>query len=102
VVGIDMPAICVIQLAALQYTTNTVVVALIPVGIYVTLLMVVAMMGLSWLGLGVATMVAIVCESLLCRSAGMASDAYQAGLVLVMVTAAVAAAFVGRQVLGLV
>lgn len=102
VVGIDMPAICVMQLAALPYTTNTVGVALIPVGIYVTLLMMVAMLGLSWLGLGVATVVAIICESLLCQRAGMAADTYQAGLVLVMVTAAVAAAFVGRQVLGLV
>jgi adenylate cyclase len=102
VVGIDMPAICLIQLAALQYTPNTLVVALVPIGIYVTLLMVVAMMGLSWLGLGVATVVAIACEALLCHRAGIGWDDYLQALVLVMVLAAVAAAFVGRQVLGLV
>ena len=102
VVGIDMPAICVIQFSALQYSVNPVSVALMPVGIYVTLVMVVAMLGLSRLGVVVATAMAIACEVVLCERAGLPRDAYPHALVLVLVLAAVAASFVSRQVLGLV
>ncbi|HYI02335.1 adenylate/guanylate cyclase domain-containing protein, partial [Hyalangium sp.] len=102
VVGIDMPAICLIQLSALQHSPNTVAVALMPVGIYVTLLMAVAMLGLSRVGVAVATVVAIACEVVLCERAGIPRDAYPQALVLVLVLAAVAATFVSRQVLGLV
>jgi adenylate cyclase len=102
VVGIDMPAICLIQYSALAHTSNPVAVALMPVGIYVTLLMAVAMLGLSRTGVVVATLVAIGCEVALCERAGIPRDAYPQALVLVFVMAAVAALFVGRQVLGLV
>ena len=102
VVGIDMPAICLIQYSALQYSPNTVAVALLPIGIYVTLLMAVAMLGLSRLGVVVATVVAIACEVVLCERGHIPRDVYPQPLVLVMVMAAVAATFVGRQVLGLV
>jgi adenylate cyclase len=102
VVGIDMPAICIIQLSALAHSPHTVAVALLPVGIYATLLMAVAMLGLSRVGVVVATLIAIACEVVLCERAGIPRDAYAQGLVLVMVMAAVAATFVGRQVLGLV
>jgi len=102
VVGIDMPTICLIQLSALQHSPNTVAVALLPVGMYVTLLMAVAMLGLSRVGVVVATGVALACEVVLCESGGIPRDVYPQPLALVMVMAAVAATFVGRQVLGLV
>jgi adenylate cyclase len=102
VVGIDMPAICLIQLSAMQHSPNLVPGALLPVGTYVTLLMAVAMLGLSRVGVAVATGVAIACEVVLCERAGIPRDAYPQALVLVLVMAAVAATFVSRQVLGLV
>ncbi|MDY7227657.1 adenylate/guanylate cyclase domain-containing protein [Hyalangium rubrum] len=102
VVGIDMPAICLIQYAALEYTPNREAVAMMPIGIYVTLVMVVAMLGMSWRGVVVATGVAIACEAVLCEQAGIPRDAYPQSLVLVLAMAAFAAAFVSRQVLGLV
>jgi adenylate cyclase len=102
VVGVDMPAICLIQLYALAHTSNAVAVALIPLGIYVTLLMAVAMLGLSRAGVVAATVVATGCEVLLCHAAGLPREFYLDALVLVFVLAAVGATFVGRQVLGLV
>ena len=60
------------------------------------------MLGLSRVGVVVATLVAIACEVVLCERAGIAREAYVQALVLVMVMAAVAATFVGHQVLGLV
>jgi adenylate cyclase len=102
VVGIDMPAICVIQLSALLYTPNRVAVALMPVGIYVTLVVVVAMLGVSRWGVAAATLFAIGCDALLCERAGLPRSVYPQGLVLVLVMAAAAASFVSRQVLGLV
>ncbi|WP_224247085.1 adenylate/guanylate cyclase domain-containing protein [Hyalangium gracile] len=102
VVGIDMPAICLIQYSALQYTSNTVAVALMPIGIYVTLLMVVAMLGLSWRGVTMTTLLAIGCEVLLCERAGIPRDVYPQALGLVLVLAAFAAMFVSGQMLGLV
>jgi adenylate cyclase len=102
VVGIDMPAICLIQASALAHTSNPVEVALIPIGIYVTLVMVVAMLGLSRWGVAIATAVAIGCEVVLCEKASLPRDAYAHALVLVLVMGAVAATFVSGQVLGLV
>ncbi|KFE60718.1 adenylate/guanylate cyclase domain-containing protein [Hyalangium minutum] len=102
VVSIDMPAICLIQLSALESSPNTVAVALLPIGIYVTLLMAVAMLGLSRVGVAVATAVALLCEVALCEKAKIPRDVYPQPLVLVMVMAAVAATFVSRQVMGLV
>jgi adenylate cyclase len=102
VVGIDMPAICVIQFTAIAHTSNTVAVALMPIGIYVTLVMVVAMLGLSRVGVSIATAVAIGCEVILCDKAGIPREDYLHALVLVMVMGAAAASFVSRQVLRLV
>jgi adenylate cyclase len=102
VVAIDMPAICLIQLFTLQGADNPVGAALMPVGAYATLLVVVAMLGMPWVGVGVATVLAIACEALLCEAAGIPRSVYLTALVLVLVMAAVAAAFVSRQVLGLV
>ncbi|WP_224361592.1 adenylate/guanylate cyclase domain-containing protein [Hyalangium versicolor] len=102
VVGIDMPAICFIQYSALQYTINPVAVALMPIGIYVTLLMAVAMLGLSVRGVAVTTAVALICEVVLCERANIPRDAYPHALGLVLLMAAVAATFVSRQMLGLV
>ncbi|MFL5346797.1 MAG: adenylate/guanylate cyclase domain-containing protein [Hyalangium sp.] len=102
VVGIDMPAICLIQLSALLFTPNKVAVALMPIGIYVILVVLVAMLGLSRGGVAVATGVAILCDALLCERAGLPRAVYPQALVLVLVMAAVTATFVSRQVLGLV
>ena len=102
VVGIDMPAICLIQYLALENTSNNVAVALLPVGMYVTLVMVVAMLGLSRVGVGIATAVAIGCEIILGDKAGIPREDYVHALGLVMVLGAAAAFFVSRQVLSLV
>jgi adenylate cyclase len=101
VVGIDMPAIFAIQLLALARTPNVVAMALLPLGIYVTLVMVVAMLELSTWRVVLATAVAILCEMVLCDRAGFPRDGYPQALVLVLVMAAVAASFVSRQVLEL-
>jgi adenylate cyclase len=102
VVGIDMPIICLLQYSALESSSNTVAVALLPLGIYVTLLMAVAMLGLSRVGVAVATLVALGCEVVLCEKANISRAVYPQPIVLVMVMAAVAATFVSRQVMGLV
>ncbi|ADO69049.1 adenylate/guanylate cyclase domain-containing protein [Stigmatella aurantiaca] len=101
VVGIDMPAIFAIQLVALAHTSNVISMALLPLGIYVTLVMVVAMLELSTWSVVLATSMAIACEAVLCDRAGIPRDAYPQALVLVLVMAAVAASFVSRQVLEL-
>jgi adenylate cyclase len=102
VVGIDMPAICLIQLAAAPHADSPVATALMPVGIYVTLLMVVAMLGLSRLGMLLSTALAIAFEAWICQAVGIPRDVYLHALVLVLVLAAAAALFVRQQVLGLV
>jgi adenylate cyclase len=102
VVGIDMLAICFIQLSAAPASDNPVATALFPIGIYVTLVVVVAMLGLSRLGVVVATLVAIGCEVVLCEAVQLPRSVYLYALLLVLVMAAVAATFVNRQVLGLV
>ena len=102
VVGIDMPAIGLIQLLAVPGADHVLAAALMPVGIYATLVVVVAMLGLSRLGVAVATGVAIACESAICEAAHVPQARYLYGLVLVLVLAAVAASFVSRQVLALV
>jgi adenylate cyclase len=98
VVGIDMPAIFFIQLVAAPASENPVASALIPVGIYVTLVMVVAMLGFARLGVVVATVVAFVCEVLLCEAVQLSRGVYLYALLLVMGMAAAAAIFVSRQV----
>jgi adenylate cyclase len=75
---------------------------MMPIGIYVTLVMVVAMLGLSRLGVAVATAVAIGCEIILCEKANIPRDVYPQALVLVLLLGAIAASFVSGQVLGLV
>jgi adenylate cyclase len=64
--------------------------------------MVVAMLGLSRLGVAVATAVAIGCEIILCEKANIPRDVYPQALVLVLLLGAIAASFVSGQVLGLV
>ncbi len=102
VVCIDMPAVFFIQLGAAAGSDSPVAAAVMPVGIYITLVMVVAMLGLSRWGVAVATGLAILFEALLCESVGIPRDVYLHALVLVLVLAAVAATFVSGQVLGMV
>ncbi|MDY7227656.1 adenylate/guanylate cyclase domain-containing protein [Hyalangium rubrum] len=102
VVAIDMPAICLIQLTAVGGASNPVASAVMTTAIYVTLVMVVAMLELSSVGVGVATVLAIACEAWLCTAVGIPIDVYLYALVLVLAMAAFAATFVSRQVLGMV
>jgi adenylate cyclase len=102
VVGLDMPIICLIQLQAASLAENPVAAAIIPVGIYATLLVVAAMLGLPRVGGAAATALAIGCEMLIGHSVGIADGTFFYALVLVLVPAAVAATFISRQVLGLV
>jgi adenylate cyclase len=100
--GIDMPAVFLIQLNAAADSYNAIAAAVMPIGIYITLVMMVAMLGLSRMGVVFATGLAIFFEALLCESVGIRRQDYLQGLVLVMVMGAVAASFVSRQVLRLV
>jgi adenylate cyclase len=102
VVGIDMPAVFLIQLNAAANTPNAIAAAIMPSAIYVILVMMVAMLGLSRGGVVVATGLAIGFEALLCESVGIAWQDYLTALVLVMVMGAAAASFVSRQILRLV
>ena len=102
VVGIDMPAVFLIQLWAAPRSDNVFAAAVMPVGIYVTLVMMVAMLGMNRLGVALAAGLAILLEALLCSSVGIPMDAYLTALVLVMVLGAATASFVSRQVMRLV
>jgi adenylate cyclase len=102
VVLIDMPAVYFIQHAAAAGSEYVVAAAVMPVAIYVTLVMVVAMLGLSRWGVALATGLAIFFEARLCESVGLPQDAYLHALVLVMVMGAVVASFVSGQVLSMV
>lgn len=99
---IDMPAIYFLQAQALQFTPTPVPTAMLTMGAFITLVVIVALVSLSRVSVAVATVLAIVLEALLLFQAGLPRESFLLGLVMVMALAALAAVFIGRQVLGLV
>ncbi len=108
--AIDMPVIFLLQQRsihflqqqAVQDASTPVPTALLTLGVYITLVVIVALVTLSRVSVAAAAVVAIALQTMLAREAGMAWDDFFSGQVLVLSLAALAAVFIGRQVLGLV
>ncbi|HZI09457.1 MAG TPA: adenylate/guanylate cyclase domain-containing protein [Myxococcus sp.] len=99
---VDMPAVFFLQVDVLTKTDKPVPAALLMLGVYVTLVVIVALMTLSRLSVAAATVLAIGLTSALALKAGLTWDYFLTGTVLVLSLAGLAAVFVGRQVLELV
>ncbi|MCP3139505.1 adenylate/guanylate cyclase domain-containing protein [Pyxidicoccus xibeiensis] len=99
---VDMPAVFVLQWQTLPESTSPVPTALLTLGVFITLVVVVALVTLSRVSVAAATVLAIVLQTLLAQGAGLAWGDFFWGLVLVLALAGLAAVFIGRQVLGLV
>jgi class 3 adenylate cyclase len=97
---IDMPAIFLIQSRAVEASNLPVPIALLTVGVYITLVVVVAL--LSRVTVAVATVLAIGLALGLAHQTGLPPGNYLLGITLVVALAGLAAGFIGRQVLGLV
>jgi adenylate cyclase len=104
---VDMPAVFIIQRLAIQRldglgSTDPGTVALLSLGVYITLVVIVALVTLSRASVVAAAAVAIVLQTLLSLEARLPMESFLSGVVLVLALAALAAVFIGRQVLGLV
>ncbi|WP_164020320.1 adenylate/guanylate cyclase domain-containing protein [Pyxidicoccus trucidator] len=99
---VDMPAIFILQRLAILDSAAPVPVALLTLGVYITLVVVVALVTLSRVRVAATAGVAIVLQTLLARAADLPDASFLSGVVLVLSLAALAAVFIGRQVLGLV
>ncbi|MCE9670677.1 adenylate/guanylate cyclase domain-containing protein [Myxococcus stipitatus] len=103
-VFLDMPAIYALQLLAIGAVDNdnAVPTALLTLGVYIVLVVLVSLVTLSRAIVVVATALAVALESHLVFRAGVPWDLFLPGMVLVVTLGALAAAFISRQVLGLV
>ncbi|MCY1031935.1 adenylate/guanylate cyclase domain-containing protein [Corallococcus sp. BB11-1] len=99
---IDMPLIYFLQSQAIQGSTNGVPTALLTMGAYMVLVVVVSMVTLSRLVVVAATVLGTVGAALLALAAGLEASQFLPGMVLVMALASAVAFFVSRTVLGLV
>ncbi|MGE6763903.1 adenylate/guanylate cyclase domain-containing protein [Corallococcus interemptor] len=99
---LDMPLIYFLQAQAIPTTANGVPTALLTLGVYLVLVVIVSMVTLSRLIVAAATALGIVAVALLCLSAGLTPSQFLPGLVLVMVLASSVAFFISRTVMGLV
>ena len=99
---IDMPAIFFLQQRSIDATTTPVPTALLTMGVFIILVVIVALVTLSRLSVAGATVLAIGLEAKLVLLAGLPPSAFLLGLVMVLSLAALAALFIGRQVLSLV
>ncbi|GHG95341.1 adenylate/guanylate cyclase domain-containing protein [Comamonas sp. JC664] len=99
---IDMPAVCALQWLSIQGAPAPSTTALLTLGVFITLVVIVALLTLSRRYVVGATLLAIGLEGWLLFQARLPPDAFLSGMVLVLTLAALAASFIGRQVLGLV
>jgi class 3 adenylate cyclase len=109
---VDMPAVFIIQRMAVERlalqrltdpsATDPGFVAAMSLGVYITLVVIVALVTLSRASVVAAAAVAIALQTLLADAAGLPRESFFSGVVLVLSLAALAAVFIGRQVLGLV
>ncbi|MCP3100660.1 adenylate/guanylate cyclase domain-containing protein [Myxococcus sp. K15C18031901] len=103
-VFLDMPAIYALQMLSIGVVgnDNAVPTALLTLGVYIVLVVLVSLVTLSRVIVVVATALAIGLEAHLVFRAGMAWDMFLPGMMLVVTLGALAAGFISRQVLGLV
>ncbi|HYO55551.1 adenylate/guanylate cyclase domain-containing protein [Archangium sp.] len=99
---LDMPAVFAIQAPAVAISPNGQVIAGISVGVYIVLVMVTALLGGSRVGMLLATLMGIGLETALVERAGRPVGDTLPGTALVLVIAAVAAAYTRRQMYKLV
>nr|AYM52724.1 adenylate cyclase 1 [Archangium disciforme] len=101
--AVDMPAVFVLQrLAMSDGSASTVPIALLTLGVYIVLVVIVALVTLSRARVAAAAVLAIGLELGLVAVAGLDWKALFTGVALVLSLAALAAVFIGRQVLQLV
>ncbi|XXF77359.1 adenylate/guanylate cyclase domain-containing protein [Myxococcaceae bacterium GXIMD 01537] len=101
IIFIDMPAIFGVQWFAVVAAANPTSASLYVVGIYITLVVVVALLVRSVWALVGATALAITLEAGLVWRGGLSLGEHVPPLILVVTIAAAAAAFINQQVLGL-
>jgi class 3 adenylate cyclase len=99
---VDMPAVFLLQVDVVTKTAKPEPAALLMLGLYVTLVVIVALLTLSRVSVAAATVLAIGLTSALAFEAGLTWDYFLTGTVLILALAALAAIFIGRQVLELV
>ncbi|NBD12589.1 adenylate/guanylate cyclase domain-containing protein [Corallococcus silvisoli] len=99
---LDMPLIYFLQAWSIQGSVNGVPTALLTMGVYMVLVVVVSMVTLSRFIVAAATALGILAVALLTLGAGLPAPAFLPGMVLVMVLASSVAFFISRTVLGLV
>ena len=97
VLVLDMAAIFVIQRMAVLLSDQGVLIAGTTVGIYIVLVMLMALLGCPWWRLAVGTLWAIALETELTRLSGQPVDTSLPGVALTLVLAAVVAGFTRRQ-----
>lgn len=94
---LDMPAVFAIQAPAVVLSPNGQVIAGLSVGIYIVLVMMTALLGGARVGLALATLLGIVLETVLIHRAGRGVGDMLPGVALVLVIAAVVAAYTRRR-----
>ncbi|RKG84370.1 adenylate/guanylate cyclase domain-containing protein [Corallococcus terminator] len=99
---IDMPLIYFLQSQSIHGSENGVTAALLTMGVYMVLVVVVSMVTLSRSVVVAATLLGIAGAALLALAAGLQASQFLPGMVLVMTLASVVAFFISRTVLGLV
>ncbi|NNC20859.1 adenylate/guanylate cyclase domain-containing protein [Corallococcus exiguus] len=99
---LDMPLIYFLQEWSIRGSANGVAIALLTMGVYLVLVVIVSMVTLSRLIVAAATALGIVAVAMLTLGAGLPASQFLPGLVLVMVLASSVAFFISRTVMGLV
>ncbi|MCY1040073.1 adenylate/guanylate cyclase domain-containing protein [Corallococcus sp. bb12-1] len=99
---IDMPLIYFLQSQSIHGSENGVTAALLTMGVYMVLVVVVSMVTLSRIVVMAATLLGIAGAALLALAAGLHASEFLPGMVLVMTLASAVAFFISRTVLGLV
>ncbi|WP_375754818.1 adenylate/guanylate cyclase domain-containing protein [Corallococcus exercitus] len=99
---LDMPLIYFLQERSIQGSATGATTALLTMGVYLVLVVIVSMVTLSRLIVAAATVLGIVTVAMLTLGAGLPAPQFLPGLVLVMVLASSVAFFISRTVMGLV
>nr|AYM53417.1 adenylate cyclase 1 [Melittangium lichenicola] len=99
---IDMPVIFFIQRSSVAVSTHAATIAGISVGVFVLMVMLVALLGASWVRLVLATVLGIVLETSLVHQSGRTLADGLPAVSLVLILGAVVAGFTRRQMYRLV
>jgi adenylate cyclase len=99
---LDMPAIFFIQLSSVAHSSQASIIAGFSVGIFILMVMLMALLGASWPRMVLATLLGIGLETALAYRAGHGVAMTLSGVSLVLVLAAMVAGFTRRQMYRLV